>query len=70
MQSMSQGARNLVKLGIPLNEVSKMGSYNPALAVSAENEIGSIEAGKRADIIIVDESFNVEHTFIDGKLFE
>jgi N-acetylglucosamine-6-phosphate deacetylase len=70
MQSMSSGARNLIKLGIPLSEVSKMGSYNPALAISMEKEIGSIDIGMRADIIVVDESFNVGCTFIDGELFE
>ena len=70
MQSMSSGARNLLKLGIPMNEVSKMASYNPALAVSVEKEIGSIDVGKRADVIIVDADFNVEYTFIDGELFE
>jgi len=66
IQSQSAGAKNLVKLGIPLNEVSKMCSYNPACAIGLENEIGSIKSGNSADIIITDENFNVEHTFISG----
>ena len=66
IQSQTAGARNLIKLGIPLNEVSKMSSYNPALVIGMEKETGSIEVGKRADIIITDKSFNVTHTFVNG----
>ncbi|MBE6537031.1 MAG: N-acetylglucosamine-6-phosphate deacetylase [Ruminococcaceae bacterium] len=69
IQSQVTGAKNLIKLGIPINEVSKMSSYNPALAIGMENELGSIENGKRGDIIIVDECFNVEHTILNGEMF-
>ena len=64
---MSYGAQNLVKMGFSMNEVSKMGSYNPAKAIGMDNEIGSIESGKRANIIIVDEAFNVNSVFLDGS---
>ena len=67
---MAHGAKNLVKLGIPLNEVSQMGSHNPARAVRIYDEVGSIEDGKRADLIIVDEEFNVEKVFIRGEEIE
>jgi N-acetylglucosamine-6-phosphate deacetylase len=66
IKPMSYGAKNLVSLGIPLCEVSKMGSHNPAKAIGIYDEVGSIEEGKRADLIIVDEKFNIEHVLIRG----
>ena len=47
-------------------DVLTVASYNPARAIGMEKEIGSIEVGKRADIIITDNSFNVKHTFVNG----
>ena len=41
-------------------------SLNPAKAVGEDAEIGSLEAGKRADIIIADDKFNIIKTIIGG----
>lgn len=41
--------------GAPLAEVSKMFSLNPARAVGLDGITGSIETGKAADLIVVDE---------------
>ncbi len=60
------GAKNLAKLGVPLNEISKMGSYNPAKVIGKEWELGTLAIGTRADIIITDEGFNVERVFTKG----
>ena len=64
---MSYGAQNLVKMGFSMNEVSKMGSYNPAKAIGMDKEIGSIDVGMRANIIIVDEAFNINNVFLNGS---
>ena len=66
IQSQTAGARNLIKLGIPLNEVSKLCSFNPARAIGMDNEIGSLAVGRRADVIISDEYLNVKHTIMNG----
>lgn len=52
---------------LPVYEVFKMASLNPAVAIHCENRIGSIEAGKDADIIIADENINVIRTIKKGK---
>lgn len=41
-------------------------SLNPAKALGEDGEIGSLEAGKRADIIICDDDFNIIKTIIGG----
>lgn len=66
IQSQTAGARNLIKIGIPLNEVSKMCSYNPARAIGMDGELGSLAHGRLADVIITDGELNVKHTFING----
>ena len=43
-------------------------SLNPAKALKEDAEIGSLEVGKRADIIIADEKFNVEMTILGGEI--
>ena len=52
---------------LPLYEVFKMASLNPAKAIRCSERIGSLEAGKDADIIIVDENINVIKTIKKGK---
>ena len=53
--------------GLPVYEVFKMASLNPAKAIRCENRIGSLEKGKDADIIITDENINVIRTIKKGK---
>ncbi len=43
-------------------------SLNPAMALKEDKEIGSLEAGKRADIIIADEKFNILTTILGGEI--
>lgn len=48
-------------------EVVKLASYNPAFKLGLDNEMGSIEVSKLADLVIFDEDFNVLKTFIKGR---
>lgn len=52
---------------LPVNEVFKMASLNPATSIHCENRIGSLEAGKDADIIIADENINIVRTIKKGR---
>jgi len=53
---------------IPLHECVNCASLNPATTLGIAERKGSIEAGKDADIIILDEEFNVVKTIIGGKV--
>lgn len=52
---------------LPVNEVFNMASLNAASAIHADDRIGSLEAGKDADIIIADENINIVRTIKKGR---
>jgi N-acetylglucosamine-6-phosphate deacetylase len=53
--------------GVPLPEVVRMASLTPARVLGLENAIGSIAAGKRADLVVLDRELNVRQVFIGGE---
>ena len=57
---------NAMRFGIPVEEAVLAATMIPAKEAGMENEIGSLEAGKKADFIVCDESWNREQVFIDG----
>lgn len=62
------GVRNLVKhLNIPIEIVSKMASLNPAKKYGFSDYKGSLESGKDADFIVVNDEFKVLNTYIQGE---
>jgi N-acetylglucosamine-6-phosphate deacetylase len=59
--------RRMLSLGIDETEVSRMASLNPAKLLGVERTRGSIEIGKRADLIALDEQGNVRLCLINGQ---
>jgi len=53
--------------GAPLPDVVRMASLTPAERAGVANEAGSLEAGKRADIVILDRRLRVRRVFIGGR---
>lgn len=45
-----------------------MASTNPARAIGMDDEIGSIEVGKKADLVFVDDKFNVQRVLLGGGI--
>ena len=66
--SMLAGAKNLLKLGVPMEELSIMASANPARALGAENKTGAIKPGFDADLLICDKELGIKAVFIGGRL--
>ncbi len=49
---------SVLHVGIPLDETLRMATLYPARAIGADNELGTIEAGKIANIASFDKDFN------------
>ena len=47
-----------------------MASRNPARAIGLDDEIGTIEPGKLANLVFVDDVFNVKKVMLGGKVWE
>ncbi len=66
--TMDQAVKNIRQwFGLPWNQALRYGTIIPARVVGLDNQKGSIEKGKDADIIIVDKDFNVHATMVAGK---
>ena len=56
--------------GAEMEDVLPLLTMNPAKLLGVDDKIGSLEAGKDADILIVDEGYNIVDTFVKGKKIE
>jgi len=63
--SLLDGVRRAVEFGIPLEAAAYAASTAPAEAVGLD-DVGSIEVGKCADLIVLDEKLELRAVFIDG----
>ena len=66
--TMADAVQMMLSLGASESEVAQMSSLNPARLLKLEHDCGSIEEGKRADLVAVDEKLNVKLTIISGKI--
>ena len=67
MITMHDAVNRMLSLGFSKDEVSDMASANPAKLLGLEKEIGSIQIGKRADLVAMDEDGNIKFVFIGGE---
>lgn len=69
IQPLSKMVKNLVfDAGIPLADAIKMASFTPAKIIGVHNTIGSLDIGKRADVVLLDDQLNVKMTIKEGKV--
>ena len=54
-------------LGVPAHEVARMASLNPARLVGLGEECGSVEEGKRADLVALDREGRARLTLVGGR---
>ena len=69
LMTLDDGVRNVMThTGYGLCHAIRMASLNPARAVGIDREVGSLEAGKLANLIIIDDTVDVKKVFLEGEL--
>ena len=59
--------RNAVRFGIPKEDAIRAATINPARAIGADAQVGSIADGKLADFVVCDETLERKAVYIGGK---
>ena len=59
--------RNTISWGIPEEEAIRAATWNPAKALGALDQVGSIETGKRADFLVCTPDYSEKRVFLAGK---
>ena len=57
----------VLKMGIPFGTAVKCATVNPAKAIGIYDRYGSIEAGKVANVVLLDQDLNVKQVYLRGK---
>ncbi len=58
--------KNLLKFGINFKAALKACTINPAKAIGVQEQTGSIEPGKNADLLVLDNELNIKAVYIKG----
>jgi N-acetylglucosamine-6-phosphate deacetylase len=67
--TMDKAVRNAIAAAdLSLAEALQMASYNPARVIGMEEKKGSLEPGKDADIVLLDDGLKVALTMVGGKV--
>jgi N-acetylglucosamine-6-phosphate deacetylase len=66
---MNQCVHNMHQLaGASLAEAVRMASLNPARVIKEDDQMGSLEAGKWANLVVMDEQVNVQLSMVKGRI--
>ncbi|WP_379130626.1 N-acetylglucosamine-6-phosphate deacetylase [Paenibacillus sp. sgz500958] len=66
--TMIKGFQFLIKeVGLSLADASRAASLTPAMSLGMERSIGTIEAGKQGDILLLDSNLNLEGVWVQGR---
>jgi N-acetylglucosamine-6-phosphate deacetylase len=64
--TMRDAVMTMLSLSVPLEDIARMASSNPARLLGVAQAYGSIEEGKRADLVVLDDEGRVRLTLIGG----
>lgn len=67
--TLDNACRNLMKhTGHGLCHAIRMATSNPAKLLGIDDEVGTLEPGKKANLIIIDDMVNIQKVFLEGEL--
>ena len=66
--TMLDAVRLMRSVGVPEVQLAQIAALNLARLLGIDRECGSIEVGKRADLVALDEGGNVKLTLVDGRI--
>ena len=65
---MDHGVRTMHRAaGVPLHDAVRMASLTPARILGADHAIGSLEVGRRADLVVLDAELTVKQVYVGGE---
>lgn len=64
---LAEMCRRAVRFSVPIEQVIRAATINPAKAVGLDNEVGSLTPGKRADIVIWNRDLQTSRVIVGGK---
>ena len=59
--------KNAISFGVKEEDAVRAASYNPACAIGADKEVGSIATGKVADFLVCSKDYTERRVFLAGK---
>ncbi len=66
--TMNVACKNMMKhTGVSMADAFLMASRNPARVIGMDNEIGTIAIGKKANLVIINEQFDVKNVILEGE---
>lgn len=65
--TLNQAVKKAIDFGIKKEQAILSATLYPARVIKMDDIIGSIESGKRADLVITDQDLNIEKVFVKGK---
>lgn len=66
--TVSDAVRMMLSLGAGVEDIARMGALNPATLLGLDHEYGTIEEGRRADLVALDKDGNVRLTIVGGRV--
>lgn len=64
VSNLHQEVKNLVSYGVPFERAVKSATLIPAVQIGMDREIGSIEPGKTADLVVLDKDLEIASVWI------